>query len=70
MAKDSLGNLLFWLAVFVTAIFSILKLCKVIAWSWWWILWPIWLWILIMILSIWATFKSMMDDDPNDNFFN
>ena len=37
-------------------IFIVLKLCKVITWSWWWVLSPIWIsWglALVLILFIW-----------------
>lgn len=27
----------------LTLIFIVLKLCKVITWSWWWVLSPIWI---------------------------
>lgn len=30
--------------------FIVLKLCKVIAWSWWWILAPAWMPVAIVIL--------------------
>ena len=38
--------------------FIVLKLCKVINWSWWWVLSPIWITIIIVILAIiwWAIF--------------
>lgn len=36
--------------------FIILKLCKVITWSWWWVLSPIWiplgLWLIIVLIVI------------------
>lgn len=42
----------------LTILFIALKLCKVIDWSWWWILSPIWIsvllgiFILILVLTI------------------
>ena len=37
-------------------VFIILKLCKVITWSWWWVLSPIWipigLWLILLIVTI------------------
>lgn len=30
----------------------VLKLCKVITWSWWWVLAPTWIPILILILVV------------------
>ena len=32
--------------------FVVLKLCNVIQWSWWWVLSPIWIQIVILILEI------------------
>ena len=29
--------------------FSVLKLCKVIDWSWWWVLSPIWAFVLLFV---------------------
>ena len=40
----------------LTLIFIVLKFCKVITWSWWWVLSPIWIsWglALVLILFIW-----------------
>jgi len=35
----------------ITIVFIILKLTNVIAWSWWWILAPIWIsWVLILVV--------------------
>lgn len=35
----------------LTLIFIVLKLCKVITWSWWWVLSPIWIsWGLVFLL--------------------
>lgn len=44
----------------LTLIFIVLKLCKVITWSWWWVLSPIWIsWGLVLILFL---FLIMFDD--------
>ena len=32
--------------------FIVLKLCKVINWSWWWVLAPTWFWIVVLIVVI------------------
>ena len=34
----------------LTLVFITLKLCKVINWSWWWVLFPIWIGIVLVIL--------------------
>ena len=40
-------------------IFMILKLCKVIDWSWWWITSPLWIvFIIIIIFSIVKVLKE------------
>lgn len=36
----------------LTIAFIVLKLCKVIAWSWLWVLSPIWITILLVIIYI------------------
>lgn len=37
----------------LTLIFIVLKLCKVITWSWWWVLSPIWIsWGLVFLLFL------------------
>ena len=39
-------------AVLLTVVFVVLKLCGVIAWSWWWIFAPMWI-PLVIALVIW-----------------
>lgn len=34
----------------LTLAFIVLKLCHVIAWSWWWVLCPIWLPVVLFLL--------------------
>lgn len=36
----------------LTIVFIILKLTDVIAWSWWWVLSPIWISLLIAVLFV------------------
>lgn len=36
-------------ASLLTVVFIVLKLCGVITWSWWWVLSPIWITILLVI---------------------
>jgi len=35
----------------LTIVFIVLKLTKIITWSWWWVLSPIWIPILLVILG-------------------
>lgn len=34
----------------LTIVFIVLKLCKVITWSWWWVLSPIWIVVAIVVI--------------------
>ena len=45
----------------LTVAFIVLKLCKVIDWSWWWVLSPLWIPILILIVIgiIWLIYKIL-----------
>lgn len=61
--KDSL---LFCLSVIITLIFSVLKLYKIIVWSWWLVLTPILLWVVGTIILIWYLLKHF--DEMNENF--
>ena len=40
----------------LTIVFIILKLCNIIAWSWWWVLSPLWisaiLWVILVIIVL------------------
>ena len=47
----------------LTVIFIVLKLCKVITWSWWWVLSPIWIsWGLALVLFLFVLmFEDMFD---------
>lgn len=44
--------------------FVILKLCKVINWSWWWVLSPFWIPIILVVvlLIIYALFGGTFDE--------
>ena len=39
----------------LTIAFIVLKLCGVIAWSWWWVLSPVWITAAIAVLTILIT---------------
>ena len=36
----------------LTIAFIVLKLCKVISWSWWWVLSPIWIVAILVVVAI------------------
>ena len=42
----------------LTIVFIILKLCGIIAWSWWWVLSPLWistiLWVILVVILLLA----------------
>jgi len=45
----------------LTILFIALKLCGVIAWSWWWVLAPLWIsWGLILILLVIGIIVSVL----------
>lgn len=46
--SKSTGGISFWSLLCI--VFIVLKLCNVIDWSWWWVLAPIWIPIVIMII--------------------
>jgi hypothetical protein len=45
--NNSLG-----LGTILALIFIVLKLCGVIAWSWWWVLAPVWIPVSLIILLL------------------
>ena len=54
MENDTRGGMTF--TSVLTLIFIVLKLCKVVTWSWLWVLSPIWIsWgaVLVLILFVW-----------------
>lgn len=40
----------------LTIVFIVLKLCGIIAWSWWWVLSPLWLstilWVIVVVIIL------------------
>jgi hypothetical protein len=36
----------------LTIVFIVLKLCKVISWSWWWVLSPLWIVAILFVVTI------------------
>ena len=48
------------LPVLLTIIFVVLRLCGVIAWSWWWVFSP--LWITAILVIIYAIFLGLSKD--------
>ena len=36
----------------LTVLFIALKLCKVISWSWWWVLSPFWIPLVIVVICV------------------
>lgn len=40
----------------LTVAFIVLKLCGVIAWSWWWVLAPLWIsaigWVILLMIAL------------------
>lgn len=40
----------------LTIAFIVLKLCKVIAWSWWWVFSPVWITVAICLVLVLIAF--------------
>lgn len=56
-SNSSSGGIGFW--GLLTIVFIILKLCNVIAWSWVWVLGPLWIPVLIALIILFiATAKD------------
>ena len=56
MEKESRG---FGFVGLLTLIFITLKLVKVIAWNWWWVLSPVWITILLaFIITVFSVIMS------------
>ena len=41
---------MFKFAAVLALVFIVLKLCAVIAWSWWWVLAPLWIAVIVWLL--------------------
>jgi len=54
MTPDVSGSLALFSVLGVA--FIILKLCKVVAWSWWWVLAPFWGWPIVAVLLVLIAF--------------
>lgn len=47
----------------LTIVFIILKLCKVISWSWWWVLSPLWISMIISLIIIGIYIAIIVHED-------
>lgn len=50
--EDNKGNGGIGLDVVLFLIFLVLKLCKVINWSWWWVTSPLWIGLILIIVTV------------------
>jgi hypothetical protein len=41
-----------WACFFLFVAFLVLRLCGVIAWSWWWVTAPLWGYLLFLVVSV------------------
>jgi hypothetical protein len=57
MSKDAQSYGLNFCEV-LTLVFIVLKLCKVIDWSWWWVLSPVWI-PLAIVLGLFALYEIL-----------
>ena len=61
--KKSSGSKGIGFAGLLTIAFIVLKLCGVIAWSWWWVLSPVWISAaIVLIILIGVIIKAAVDD--------
>ena len=61
--KKSSGSKGISFAGLLTIAFIVLKLCGVIAWSWWWVLSPAWISAaIVLIIIIGVIIKAAADD--------
>ena len=51
MSNSSSGSSAIGLPTLLTVAFVVLKLCKVIDWSWWWVLSPLWIEVMIIMVT-------------------
>ena len=54
----------------LTIAFIVLKLCKVISWSWWWVLSPLWIsagitLAILLIIVVVAIISALIKDRPS-----
>ena len=61
--KKSSGSKGIGFAGLLTIAFIVLKLCGVIAWSWWWVLSPVWISAaIVLIILVGIVIKAAADD--------
>lgn len=51
----------------LTIVFIILKLCGVIAWSWWWVLSPLWISTILVIIIIAIFVAVQLHEEKSDS---
>lgn len=49
----------------LTIVFTVLKLCGLINWSWWWVLSPLWIGVLLSIIFI-VIYVAIVMHEEND----
>lgn len=55
--------------VLLQIVFIVLKLCGVIAWSWWWVLAPIWIYIIFILLVVIICAIVYYDKEEQNDLF-
>lgn len=64
MAANKSRGCITEICILLLVAFVVLKLTKVIAWSWWWVLSPAWIWAgLWLIILIFAFIGAIVSDD-------
>ena len=72
---ERMDGWMFWVSFITFIVFLVLQLCKVIAWSWWWVTAPLWggfiLYLIYYVVSYLAfsrQFKSLFGEKTSDIF--
>lgn len=64
MATNKSRGCITEICILLLVAFVVLKLTKVITWSWWWVLSPAWIWAgLWLIILIFAFIGAIVSDD-------
>ena len=51
----------------LTIVFIVLKLCGVITWSWWWVLSPLWISVVLAVVIVAIYLAIVLHDDSKKN---
>ena len=61
--KKGQENVMKWLVIILTAMFTGAKLAHIISWSWWLVLLPVWIYMGFMLLLLLIAFVVVVIED-------